>query len=43
MARVKSGAFKARKSIPKDVRDEYQALLLPAVKNHTEDGDTSLE
>ena len=26
MARVKSGAFKARKSIPKDVRDEYQAL-----------------
>jgi integrase len=26
MARVKSGAFKARKGIPKDVRDEYQAL-----------------
>jgi hypothetical protein len=26
MARVKSGAFKARKGIPKDVRDAYQAL-----------------
>ncbi len=26
MARVKSGAFKARKGVPKDVRDEYQAL-----------------
>src|SRR5258708_6582703 len=26
MTRVKSGAFKARKGIPKDVRDHYQAL-----------------
>jgi hypothetical protein len=26
MTRVKSGAFKARKGIPKDVRDDYQAL-----------------
>ena len=26
MARVKSGAFKARKGIPVDVRDEYAAL-----------------
>ncbi len=26
MALVKSGAFKARKGIPKDVRDDYQAL-----------------
>jgi hypothetical protein len=26
MTRAKSGAFKARKGIPKDVRDDYQAL-----------------
>jgi len=26
MTRVRSGAFKARKGIPKDVRDPYQAL-----------------
>jgi hypothetical protein len=26
MTRVKSGDFKARKGIPKDVRDDYQAL-----------------
>lgn len=26
MARVKSEAFKARKCVPKDVRNEYQAL-----------------
>jgi hypothetical protein len=26
MARAKSGAFKARKGIPRDVRDGYQAL-----------------
>jgi hypothetical protein len=26
MTRVKSGAFKARKGIPKDVMDDYQAL-----------------
>jgi hypothetical protein len=27
MTRVKSGAFKARKGIPKDVRDDYRALF----------------
>jgi hypothetical protein len=26
MVRVESGAFKARKGIPKDVRDQYKAL-----------------